>query len=95
MSQVPVSMCKTSLEDLHALYQISHACYENTTLFTVNLQFRRFRPLFRVNLRFSCPLYYTQRMILRNVVTRYTQFDLEILLYGVSDIDHYRNAVIV
>ena len=34
-------------------------------------------------------------MILRNVVTRYTQFDLEILLYGDSNIDHDRNAVIV
>ena len=43
----------------------------------------------------DCPLYYTQRMILRNVVTRYTQFDLKILLYGDSGIDHDRNAVIV
>ena len=34
-------------------------------------------------------------MILRNVVTRYTQFDLKILLYGDSGIDHDRNAVIV
>ena len=36
----------------------------------------------------DCPLYYTQRMILRNVVTRYTQFDLKVLLYGDSGIDH-------
>ena len=43
----------------------------------------------------DCPLYYAQRTIVRNVVTRYTQFDLEILLYGDSDIDHDRNAVIV
>ena len=43
----------------------------------------------------DCPLYYAQRMILRNVVTRYTQFNLEILLYGDSDIHHDRNAVIV
>ena len=43
----------------------------------------------------DCPLYYTQRMILRNVVTRYTQFDIKILLYGDSGIDHDRNAVIV
>ena len=43
----------------------------------------------------DCPLYYAQRMILRNVVTRYTQFDLEILLYGDSDIDYDRNALIV
>ena len=41
------------------------------------------------------PFYYTQRMILRNVVTRYPQFDLKILLYGDSGIDHDRNAVIV
>ena len=36
-------------------------------------------------------------MILRNVVTRYTQSDLKILLCarGDSDIDHDRNAVIV
>ena len=43
----------------------------------------------------DCPLYYTQIMILRNAVTRYTQFDLKILLYGDSGIDHDRNAVIV
>ena len=43
----------------------------------------------------DCPLYYTQRMILRNVVTRYTQFDLNVLLYGDSGIDHDRNAVII
>ena len=43
----------------------------------------------------DCPLYYTQRMILRNVVTRYTQSDLNVLLYGDSGIDHDRNAVIV
>ena len=41
------------------------------------------------------PLYYAQRMILRNIVTRYTQFDIEILLYGDSDTGHDRNAVIV
>ena len=34
-------------------------------------------------------------MILRNVVTKYTQFDLKILLYGDTGIDHDRNAVIV
>ena len=34
-------------------------------------------------------------MILRNDVIRYTQFDHKILLYGDSDIDHNRNAVIV
>ena len=33
--------------------------------------------------------------MLRNVVTRYTQFDIKILLYGDSGIDHDRNAVIV
>ena len=43
----------------------------------------------------DCPLYYTQRMILRNVVTRYTQFDLNVLLYGDSGIDHDRNVVII
>ena len=32
----------------------------------------------------DCPLCYTQRMILRNVATRYTQFDLKVLLYGDS-----------
>ena len=43
----------------------------------------------------DCPLYYAQRMTLRNVVTRYTQFDLNVLLYGDSGIDHDRNVVIV
>ena len=38
---------------------------------------------------------HTVKMILRNVVTRYTQFNLKILLYGDSGIDHNRNAVIV
>ena len=41
------------------------------------------------------PLYYAQRMILRNVVRRYTQFDLKVLLYGDSGNDYDRNAVIV
>ena len=41
------------------------------------------------------PLYYAQRKTLRNVATKYTQFDLEILLCGDSDIDNDRNAVIV
>ena len=36
-----------------------------------------------------------QRMTLRNVVTRYTQFDLNVLLYGDSGIDHDRNVVII
>ena len=43
----------------------------------------------------DCPLYYAQRIILRDVVTRYTQFDIKILLYGDSDINHDSNAVIV
>ena len=43
----------------------------------------------------DCPLYYAQRMTLRNVVTRYTQFDLNVLLYGDSGIDHDRNVVII
>ena len=43
----------------------------------------------------DCPRYYAQRMILRNVVTRYTQFDLNVLLYGDSGIDHDRNVVII
>ena len=43
----------------------------------------------------DCPLCYTQRMILRNVVTRYAQFELKVLLYGDSGIDHDWNVVIV
>ena len=43
----------------------------------------------------DCPLYYAQRMTLRIVVTRYTQFNLNVLLYGDSGIDHDRNVVIV
>ena len=34
-------------------------------------------------------------LVKKNVVTNYTQFDLKMLLYGDSDIDHDRNAVIV
>ena len=34
-------------------------------------------------------------MTLRNVVTRYTQFNLEVLLYCDSDIDNEKNAAIV
>ena len=31
---------------------------------------------------FYCPLYYTQRLVLQNIVLRYTDFKLEILLFG-------------
>ena len=34
-------------------------------------------------------------MIIRNVVTRYTKFNLKVLLYGVNDIDYEKNVAIV
>ena len=42
----------------------------------------------------DCPLYYSQRMTLRIVVTKYTQFILKVLLYG-DNTDHDKKAEIV
>ena len=41
-----------------------------------------------------CPLYYTQRLTLQNIVSRYTEFKLETLLFGDTNIDNEDNITI-
>ena len=41
------------------------------------------------------PLYYAQRLLLRNIVTRSSQFRLETLLYGDNDLDYESNTAII
>ena len=43
----------------------------------------------------DCPLYYAQRLSLRNTVTRFSQFRLETLLYGDDDLDYESNVAII
>ena len=43
----------------------------------------------------NCPLYYTQRLALQNIVIRLTEFKLETLLFGDDDIDYENNAEII
>ena len=43
----------------------------------------------------DCPLYYAQRLSLRNTVTRSSQFRLETLLYGDDDLDYESNVAII
>ena len=38
-----------------------------------------------------CPLYYTRRLARQNIVSRYTEFKLETLLFGDTDIDNVDN----
>ena len=42
-----------------------------------------------------CPLYYTQRLALQNIVSRYTEFKLETLLFGDTNIDNEDNITII
>ena len=42
-----------------------------------------------------CPLYYTQRLALQNIVSRYTDFKLETLLFGDTNIDNVDNITII
>ena len=42
-----------------------------------------------------CPLYYTQRLALQNIVSRYTEFKLETLLFGDTNIDNVDNITII
>ena len=43
----------------------------------------------------DCPLYYAQRLSLRNTVTRSSQFRLETILYGDDDLDYESNVAII
>ena len=43
----------------------------------------------------DCPLYYVQRLALRNTVLRFSHFRLETLLYGDDNLDYETNVVIV
>ena len=43
----------------------------------------------------DCPLYYTQRLKLRDIVARLTEFKLETLLFGDENIDYVNNVSIV
>ena len=43
----------------------------------------------------GCPLYYAQRLSLRNTVTRCSQFRIETLLYGDDDLDYESNVAII
>ena len=45
--------------------------------------------------KINAHLYCSYRMTLSNVFTKYTLFNLKVLLNGESDIDHYENAEIV
>ena len=51
--------------------------------------------LYQNNLHFflDCPLYYVQRLALRNTVSRY--FRLETLLYGDDNLDYKTDVAIV
>ena len=42
-----------------------------------------------------CPLYYIQRLALQNIVSRYTEFKLETLLFGDTNIDNVDNITII
>ena len=42
-----------------------------------------------------CPLYYTQRLALQNIVSRYSEFKLETLLFGDTNIDNVDNITII
>ena len=42
-----------------------------------------------------CPLYYTQRLALQNIVSRHTEFKLETLLFGDTNIDNVDNITII
>ena len=43
----------------------------------------------------NCPLYYAQRLLLRNTVTRSSQFRFETLLYGDDNLDYESNVAII
>ena len=43
----------------------------------------------------DCPLYYIQRLALRNTVLRFSHFRLETLLYGDDNLDYETNVAIV
>ena len=43
----------------------------------------------------DCPLYCTERLRLRNIVNRYTEFKLKTLLFGDGNIDYECNVSIV
>ena len=53
-------------------------------------QRKRHRPLF-----LDCPLYYVQRLALRNTVLRVSHFRLETLLYGDDNLNYKTNFAIV
>ena len=44
---------------------------------------------------FNCPLYYTERQSLRNVITRYTEFKLDTLLFGDNNLRYEDNVTII
>ena len=44
---------------------------------------------------FHCPLYYTQRLKLRDAVTRLTEITIETILYGDENISYQDNLEIV
>ena len=44
---------------------------------------------------FYCPLYYTQRLALQNIVSRLTEFKLETLLFGDKNLDNADNITII
>ena len=43
----------------------------------------------------DCPLYYVERLALRNIVLRFSHFRLETLLYGDDNLDYETNVAIV
>ena len=43
----------------------------------------------------DCPLYYAQRLALRNTVSMFSHFRFETLLYGDDNLDYETNVVIV
>ena len=44
---------------------------------------------------FYCPLYYTQKLALQNIVSRFTEFKLETLLLGDKNLDNADNITII
>ena len=48
-----------------------------------------------VHFFFQCPLYYTQRLKLRDVVNRFTEFKIETLLHGDDSISYDDNLEIL
>ena len=43
----------------------------------------------------DCPVYYVQRLALRNNLSRFSHFRLETLLYGENNLDYNTNVAIV